>query len=439
MNSFEGIAGKVRKYLPETLFLKNVTVTSSGIILGQVVALLAMPVFGRVFSPAEVGHFAVLSSFVGVVVTILGLRLEQAITVSDNQHDSNLLFSAVCLISVPVSLMCSIIAFLFFSDAVVAWVMLALVVWMFSSIVLLSSRLWLQRHGLFNLTAKNQFLQISLISLCPILLSLHWGPTYEVLLISNVAVTMLIAVSLLVTVLRSPDFYWLNPLVNLPAILTYKNFVLYLVPGHLVNTLAANLPIFILSYGYGKDVAGAFQMSSQILFYPLAFVSQGIQQVYYPRICKEFNDSGNCRETTIKTARMLFVIALPVFALVYLFGQPLISLWLGAKWENASWIASALSMFVMIRFINAPISAVWLAAKKQKQDLIWQCFNLVLLGGALFIPVYSGMEWKTTILIYGVAVALSFGINLYLCVRYSTGSPVTSKRNVSANCDIVPT
>ncbi|MEO1020499.1 MAG: lipopolysaccharide biosynthesis protein, partial [Pseudomonadota bacterium] len=74
--------------LPETPFLRKLSILASGTVLGQALVILSSPLLTRLFTPAEFGVFAVFAGLAGIAGGLAGLRYEFAIPVMEADADA---------------------------------------------------------------------------------------------------------------------------------------------------------------------------------------------------------------------------------------------------------------------------------------------------------------------------------------------------------------
>lgn len=100
-----------RRFLEHGSFRKNVAVLAGGTALGQALTVLVVPALTRLYSPREMGTFAMFQAFVAFVSVAGALRYEAAIvSARDTDEASRLLLSCLLLV-LPTSLLFALVLF----------------------------------------------------------------------------------------------------------------------------------------------------------------------------------------------------------------------------------------------------------------------------------------------------------------------------------------
>ena len=74
---------QIREKLKGSEFIKNSLTLSGGVAIAQVLPFLFYPVLGRIFTPAEFGLLAVITSIVSVLAVVGSGKYEGGILVAD--------------------------------------------------------------------------------------------------------------------------------------------------------------------------------------------------------------------------------------------------------------------------------------------------------------------------------------------------------------------
>ena len=94
---------QIREKLKGSEFIKNSLTLSGGVAIAQVLPFLFYPVLGRIFTPAEFGLLAVITSIVSVLAVVGSGRYEGGILVADDKKEAahlaalSLLVGFVCM------------------------------------------------------------------------------------------------------------------------------------------------------------------------------------------------------------------------------------------------------------------------------------------------------------------------------------------------------
>ena len=155
----------------------------------------------------------------------------------------------------------------------------------------------------------------------------------------------------------------------------YLKFPKVSVPSTLLNNLALQAPLFLISFFFSNSDAGQFSLSNMLLRVPLSLIGISIGKVFYQRaaIAKKENNLDSLVYRTFEKLLLLSII--PSIFLMF-FGKDFILLFFGNQWDLAGIITQILAPWILFVFISSPISTLINITERQEIGLY---FNVLLL------------------------------------------------------------
>lgn len=197
----------------------------------------------------------------------------------------------------------------------------------------------------------------------------------------------------------------------------HHRFPLYSLPADTINTAASQLPIILVGQRFGADAAGLLSMSFRVLGAPVGLLGKSVLDILKRDASVAYKERGQCRNEYVKALKLLTAIAI-VFCISYFFlGEDVFLLAFGEPWKSAGLIAYILLPYFGLSIIASPLSYMVYIAGKQRWDLIWQIFLLVLTTCSL----YFFDDLYTTLAVYSIVYSLLYLIYIRMSYLASLG------------------
>lgn len=362
---------------------------STGALFGQIVIVAATPIITRLYTPSEMGLYAVFVAFVGIFATPIALHYELAVPLPRRNSEA----ASVAILGIGV--------------AVATSAVLGLLMILFQDQLLeitkagaLREFMWLVpialvATGVMNVlttwTIRNKAFQASAASKA----AQGLGQTIPQVAagMAHIGVGGLIAgqiagILAAVGALGTAGVPRRNAKTRRPArtrlwivAKKYRRFALITVWSSLGNSLASQVPVMMLASLFGAYVAGQFALSFRLLQLPLRLVGGSMSQVFFAHAA-EANRSEGLGSLTSSTFRGLFAFGLPSFVLAACVAPEVFRLVFGNQWEDAGNYTRLLMPWILFSFISSVLSV--LVSVLQRQGL-----ELLLQGAYLIVVVVS--------------------------------------------------
>ena len=396
--------------------------------LAQAIPIAISPILTRLYSPAEFGMFALYMSIASIAVVVVTGRYELAILLPKRDRDALhvVVLSALLSMVLSVALLVLIIVFnrpitnMLGDPDLVNWLY-----WVPASTLLMgvyqSLNYWCNRKGRYRQMSVNRTLQSGSASMAQL------GGGYAGAGVMGLVVGQLSgqALSTSVLVLR----IWCEEQQRIQCLdkrrlvvlaKKYINFPKFLIVAHGFNTATGQMPIILFNTLFNAATAGFYMLIQRVQGAPMALVAGAIGDVFRQEASYAYIHQGNCKEIYQKTFRRLVLISFAPFLLLFFVAPDLFSWVFGENWRLAGEYAKILMPMFFLQFIVSPISQVVVFAGKQKIDLVWQIFLILLITIGILIGVYFN-NTKIAIVLISVFYSIMYVIAGFVNYRLSSG------------------
>lgn len=350
----------------------------SGTVVAQIIPFLALPFISRIYTPDLTRVFTVYTSIINITTQIACLRYDYAIVVADDDDEAGGVFVLSCVLAIIFSLL------------------MAACMWPFLP----------QIAGLFDISKEKESLwMIPLTTLiCGTTTALNYFNVryekYKVIARANV-IKSVAAVIIQIALYYLGCGYWgliLGQLLsnffgNAEMFKTLKgrihrnmmdrqflnkvakknaNFPKFMLASALANSLTLNLQPLAISNFYGSVNATYVQKANQLLGQPLTLISTAVSQVFLKQASVDKHNEKNLEKTFSNVAKWLAIIGVIPFAILFIFANPIIPLFLGKSWMQTAQVMKYLIPLFAVRFVVTPLTSSAIALGKQKATMIWQ-------------------------------------------------------------------
>lgn len=392
----------------------NAVTLISGTGAAQLVALLALPLLTRLYTPEEFGLFAVFSAILSVGATIVCLRYELAIVLPKTNRAALLVFRLCLLATLFVSALAGI-SFFFTYDTLKAlygqsapnWLVL-IPLSMFVGGMYKAATFWHTRLKNYKRLAYSKVSQSVPQTLIQLLLGftpLGLGG----LVIGEIfgklcgTATLWLNNSGLIIFDRSTTPQRLKKVAN-----TYRSFPLVSSWSVVVNQLGAVAPALVIASYFGVEMAGWYAMAQRVLAVPMDLVGQAILSLYVGEASQIIRENPSQTKFLYwKFLRKMFLLGAVPVIVVLAAGDWLFLNILGNDWATAAIYAKILVFGFWFRFAISPLSQTLNMIGRQDIQLYWDLSRLFLVIGCFSLVVAYDFTTTSALTIYTGIVILS--------------------------------
>jgi len=400
-------------------FLKAVSVLVGGTVFAQGLAILALPILTRIYSPSDFSLFAVYTSLIMVLSVASCLRFEIAIPIPKEKEEAVNLVALSFISNLVISLIILLIIVIFYAQIIklLGQPRFGELIWFVPLGVLFlglynTFQFWATRQKKFKVIAKTRIIQSFGGVITQIFLGIlgyfSFGLIVGQIIKVSAGTHSLIKNFLNDTheILKKIDFISLKE-----TFIRNKNFPKYSTFEALANTAAMQLPIIFIASKVGGGEAGYLMLAIQVMAIPVAFIGNAVSQVYLANAPEKLQQ-GQLKNFTLKSIKSLIKIGVLPLILISLVSPYLFPIIFGENWGRAGEMMIWMLPWFCLQLIVSPISMSLHILDKQKIALILQIIGLIIRYFGICILFYFSISSK---LFEYYAISGGVFYFLYLC------------------------
>jgi teichuronic acid exporter len=383
-------------------YWKDVAWLSSGTVVAQAITLATMPLFTRIFMPTDFAIQNLFSQIAGLVAVGATLRYEYFIQLPKHDDDALLLVKLVAILGSFVTLVLTIVLWLF-RDIIACWAgEAALSYWLvFIPVTAAAMSLaialqgWTQRKLLFR--RSGEALAVGKASnVSTILAGWLFLPGAGGLVLGWLG-DSLGRIVWLSRGLRCVSSGGCSGLMRMARLYVRPGGSLVLSHGLLACTVA--IPSVFIARTYGSETLGQYALSYLVVCFPSALLGGAIGNVYYQRASESWARGFNFVDIWRSTATKLLLIGLPLYGIAIIAMPWLFPLLFGNVWGPAGYYGAILAISAFFSFATSPLS--------------WAC---LVVGAWWYIPLWHAARTVTTGMVAGMALFYQWDMDVFIVV-----------------------
>lgn len=403
------LGNATRRLLHRDRFTRRLATLSGGMAAGQLVIVASSPLLTRLYTPTELGVFAVLSAYISILGPVVTLRLEAPILLERDERAA-IRATLLCLlatVAVTLLLMAAGTGLGVLGWSPAHWSHLGGLVWLVPLGVLLYGLAqpfthWSLRQGEVRINSVTQVVQsVVQVGTQLALGVLGWGAAglglgYVLGLLPRCVWRSAATRRTFWARLRRDD------LRAMPATAwQHRRYPIMATPSMLLRLGAQFLPPIIITALYGPAVGGMFGLGQRVLTAPVRMLGLATSQAFLAE-AGELDRAGLRRLFTTTLARFAILGLLWTVPLLLLAPQ-LFALVFGRDWRMAGEIVQVMMPLHLARFVVVPVSQVLNVIGRHDLDLALAVAivaamaagfggaQLLALGPLAAVALYSGL------------------------------------------------
>lgn len=375
-------------------FLKAISLLVGGTVFAQGLAILALPVLTRIYSPTDFSLFAVYTSLIMIISVASCLRFEIAIPIPEEKSEAVNLVVLSFLSNLLISLLLLIIVALFHQQIIqilgqsefsgLIWLV---PVGVFFLGVYNTFQYWATRQKQFKTIAKTRITQ----SIFGVTTQVSLGVLgfFSFGLIVGQIVKVSAGIGKLIKnflydsagILKKISFFSLKK-----TFIKNDKFPKFSTLEALANTAGVQLPIIFIASKVGGGEAGHLMLAMQVMAIPIAFIGSAVSQVYLANAPEELK-KGKLKEFTLQSMNSLLKVAILPLVLISIMSPYIFPVIFGENWGRAGEMMIWMLPWFAAQLLVSPISMSLHILNLHKIALLLQIFGLFIRTGGLLIIV----------------------------------------------------
>ncbi|MFZ5939365.1 MAG: lipopolysaccharide biosynthesis protein [Bacteroidota bacterium] len=410
-------------------FIRNFLTLVSATSVAQGIAILIYPVLTRIYTPGEHGLFALYMSIIAITGIMSTGKYDLAVLMPSEKKDSLALVrlaGIICLsfsifLVIPTFLLNKPFARILGNEEIGRWLyfvpLSTLLVGIFQTL-----SVWANREKSYKLIAGANLSQ-SVVNSGVKLSTSRFLPSGGGLITGAIAGQLVGALVFVVNFFRreGKPFRSVSREEVQAVARTYSLFPKYNLIHYLVNNFSTNLPVFVFSAWFSKEITGLYSLAFMMINRPMNLVTSSMGQVLSQRVIERYNRgeliAGDIRRMTLR----LFLIGVVPFLLTGIFGPQIFSFVFGDVWFEAGKFMQLLLPWLFAVFISSPLTFLPDLLKRQKKAMWIDNIKFLLRISVLAIGTVMGNATLAIVLFSAVSFIMVL-YNLWWCVSLAVKS-----------------
>lgn len=398
---------------------------------GRLIAICAIPLLTRIYTPSDYGVLAVFASFVNILVPAFTLRYEIALPLP---RQDGLAINILLLCS---AIMCAFgiiatVALFLFSESLLPllaadellpfwWIIVPGAMGVATYEML---GLWATRRRAYKVIARTQLTQ-SLV-----------GESLKILL-GLLSIKPLGLIAGQVATQSGGIGYYLSSFVedlrNLSRRLSvkrilfvagyYKDFPIYRFPSQLLLVFSVQAPLLFCASSYGSNATGHLGLAIMSLGLPISLLGRSMSRAFYAEIAAlGRNRLEEIRAISLSVQKRMFVIGAPAVAILFSLGPDIFRVAFGKDWYDAGLYSSYLSVFLLFQLTSAPLVQVFNIFETQRAFFLINLARLLGLIVLFFLTSLLEIGIRHFVMAYSAYMTLYYLFVSFLVFRYLSPS-----------------
>lgn len=392
--------------------------------LGYLVLLLFTPVLTRLYSPEVFGLFSLFSAIVAIGSVLLGQSLEMGLLSAEKIGKSYLIAQTSVIFATITSLMAifgtTFVWVIFpasFSGILPYHILLLGIISCWIAVVTTLGINWAIRRDRSGLAATSAFVNLSSRSSLQAIFGVSIGGLHGLVLgevLGRLAGWFIVERGV---VWRSIKLTTSKPAILKQTYLENKSYPIYVMPALALDSALFWLPAPLFTFAFGIEIGGVVAMVHRLGAVPLTLANQSIAQLFHVIAAQNIrNHASGVTRFILKCSLGITAVALPVAALLAVYGSELATLVFGSLWSQAGVVALILVPMYTVQIVNLLASRILLITENFKIRLNLTIINILLLIASVLLGDLVGLTWIETLILQSTLQTLSYVCSICLAI-----------------------
>ncbi|GHU83515.1 polysaccharide biosynthesis protein [Spirochaetia bacterium] len=413
-------------------FFKNVSKVAGATLLVQVIGIITMPIISRLYTPQAVGQFSLFNSIVGILSVFGTGMYDSALILPKEKKDGfSLVFVSHGFAFIVMAVLFLLIVYFGKNFESIAnyktiskyFLLIPLFVFFTSSKNIMI--IWNNRNKQFGFNAKINILNAVATKSTNILFGFIGFATGIMLIIVNflvLVVESIFRIIIFTSQERGDSFRNLSIVTIKKNIVRYKKFPLIATWGGLLDTGSVLIVPILLSIYFTDSDVGLYGQSLTLVQLPIALIGSSIGQVLSQKLSVAKN-TGELSDIITSIFPLLLKIGIPIFAIIFFWGEEIFSFFLGDRWAVSGIYAGMLAPWCCLKLCLSPMSAVFSVLERQGLLLFLTMFILISRVISIAIGGYYNNIYLS-VLLFSITGVVCNVIGIILIFSISKSKPM---------------
>lgn len=166
-------------------------------------------------------------------------------------------------------------------------------------------------------------------------------------------------------------------------------FGLFQIGEKIINYGGYQLDSIIIGKLLGAKSLGLYSTINSLSLRPSQAIIPIVSKVTFPLMSKTNDDNYLLKKYYLKTINYLAMILFPMYFLIFIFPEQILTLLLGPKWLNGTVLFQIFSIYVLLRSMSSPIGNLLMSKGKAQFAFIYSFLFFIMLS----VSIYIGSLW----------------------------------------------
>lgn len=362
---------------------KNVFKLSFGTIIGQIISLLSLPIFTRIYGAEIIGEWAIINSIATILNSFSDLGLINSIMVEDDENKALVIYKVVTTTTIAICFI-SIIIYVLYQIVVVElsigvlFKAIILFLWALTQQQIQICYTWLNRQKQYSVLMKNPIINNFLLLLSALLFYMFGLRKY------GYFISMIIGqlFTLLHMKLKLPSGFITLKITDYKYTLKkYKQFIYYQLPTTIILQIKVQLPTLLIGSFFGNEILGYYSVAMRVLNMPITFLANSVGRVYFQKASELKESIYEVGKFTLKSLNYAMKIGLIPLALIMAIADIFFVIVFGKNYSIAGNFTRIMAYYGFFMFLSMCTNGVAIVLNKQYYALfsgVGQIISIVL-------------------------------------------------------------
>jgi O-antigen/teichoic acid export membrane protein len=405
---------------PKSEFSKNVLTLMTGTTIAQAIPIAISPILTRIYTPEDFGVFALYMSIASIIAVVATGRYELAVMLPKKDEDAINIVALSIIISFFVSFIAFLIVFIFNAQItnllgnqeILNWLYFIPLTVLFTGLYQ-SFNYWLNRKKQYKRLATSRVVQTGTTATSNLSMG-FCGFGSSGLILSRI-LGQGVATAILGKFIWKEDSHMLVHIQKLKIfalIKKYKKLPIFNLPNAIIDGFRLSGISILIAKFFTTATLGQFSLAWKMVQMPMGIIGGSLSQVFYQKVSSA--NKNDLYKIVIKFIIRAFIIAAPVFLLIYLFAVDIFVFVFGNNWKLAGEAASIMAPWLFLNFITSPLSTLFITLNKQDILLVFAIFYMIIPLSIIYIFHKKDFLYVLNIVTISMSLMLIIFINLVI-------------------------
>lgn len=409
----------VNKKLSENF--KNVGKLSFGTILGQLISVISLPIFTRMYGPTVIGNMALFTSAAIIVNSFSDLGMTNAIMVEEEEEEASKIYKIVSTISLGISLLIGIIIYCFFDvffkavDINPLFIAIIIAALIFSSQQIKICYTWLNRRKQYKLLMLNPIINNGAVLVFGLIIGLFGFVEngYYICILLGQAFTLFHMKRFL-----PKGFLSFKRQNYVQTCRKHYKFVSYQMPSNILLQVKGQLPTLLINIFFGSKMLGYYYISMRVLSMPITFLASSLGKAFFQTASEIKRKGGEIGEYTLSLLSKAMKISFVPIILMLSIGDLVILLLFGSDYIIGANILRIMTFYGFFLFLSMSVDGIAIVIDRQKYLLVSGLIQLIGIASGIWVGARIFQSIYISVLLFSLTFCIIQIV--YFCFIFKT-------------------